>query len=279
MNAHEKKPRSIRIGKSPIATPPRAAIQGRSKTDHHDSSIPDNASTKSTPDTLPSDEASEIDVLESKDKKIAELEKEIATMEDEFERELTQLSHKLTNENETAVFWQQKHSTLNQTFLKVDTDLRLLRQEVSAFQQGREERDRDIKTRISSLMLDRDAFREAYNEAMGDLRGKEEMIRELQGQVRGLKSWVSVSSKMDEQLADEAFGERMQRLGNGLQNWVITNFRRVKIGRFSLFCHILEEVVWVGDAECCLLCVYFRKSSGTLSFLNDSNHVGRILTS
>jgi hypothetical protein len=40
---------------------------------------------------------------------------------------------------------------------------------------------------------------------------------------------------MDEQLADEAFGERMQRLGNGLQNWVITNFRRVKIGKFSLF--------------------------------------------
>ena len=37
---------------------------------------------------------------------------------------------------------------------------------------------------------------------------------------------------MDEQLADEAFGERMQRLGNGLQNWVITNFRRVKLGMF-----------------------------------------------
>ena len=184
-------------------------------------------------------------MLESKDKKIAELEKEIATMEDEFERELTHLSHKLTNENETAVFWQQKHSTLNQTFLKADTDLRLLRQEVSAFHQGREERDRDIKTRISSLILDRDAFREAYNEAMGELRGKEEIIRELQGQVRGLKSWVSVSSKMDEQLADEAFGERIQRLGNGLQTWVITNFRRVKIGGFGLlsafgiFCHLL----------------------------------------
>ncbi|PMD23845.1 hypothetical protein NA56DRAFT_568081 [Hyaloscypha hepaticicola] len=150
-------------------------------------------------------------------------------MEDEFERELTQLSHKLTNESETAIFWQQKHSSLNQTFLKTDTELRLLRQEASGIEQVKESRDRDIKTRISSLMLDRDAFREAYNEAMGELRVKEDMIKSLQGQVRGLKSFVSTSSKMDEQVTDEAFGERMQRLGNGLQNWVITNFRRVKI--------------------------------------------------
>jgi hypothetical protein len=56
------------------------------------------------------------------------------------------------------------------------------------------------------------------------------MIKSLQVQVRGLKSFVSTSLKMDEQVTDEAFGERMQRLGNGLQNWVITNFRRVKIG-------------------------------------------------
>ena len=230
MSGHEKKPRPLRVsGKSPIATPPRAAIHGRSKADHHD--VPDNASTKSTPDTNASEGTNENE-LEVRDEMIAELQKEIATMEDEFERELTQLSHKLTNESETSVYWQQKHSSLNQTFLKTDTELRQLRQEVNALQQGREERDRDIKTRVSSLMLDRDAFREAYNEAMGELRGKDELIKSLQGQVWGLKSFVSTSSKMDEQLADEAFGERMQRLGNGLQNWVITNFRRVKLGMF-----------------------------------------------
>lgn len=240
--SEKKLPRAVRVtGKSPIATPPRAAIQGRSKTDHHD----DNASmksTKSTPDTNASTNASdnEDDSLENaKDKKIAELEKELATMEDEFERELTQLSHKLTNENETAIFWQQKHSSLNQTFLKTDTDLRLLRAELSGYQNSREERDRDIKTRISSLMLDRDAFREAYNEAMGELRGKDDMIKALQGQVWGLKSFVSSSSKMDEQVTDEAFGERMQRLGNGLQNWVITGFRRAKIGTLAFSCLII----------------------------------------
>jgi len=156
-------------------------------------------------------------------------------MESEFSAELTTLSHKLTNESETVQFWQQKHSSLNQTFLQTDTDLRLLKQEIAGFAEAREERDRDIKTRISSLILDRDAFREAYNEAMGEVRGKEEMVRTLQGQVRGLKSWVSSSSKVGEQVSDEVFGEEMRRLGNGLQNWVITHFRRVRIGRFLCF--------------------------------------------
>jgi len=107
----------------------------------------------------------------------------------------------------------------------------LLRQELGGLNQVKEERDRDIKTRISSLMLDRDAFREAYNEAMGELRGKDERLRELQGQVRGLKSWVSREGKAvgGEQVSDEVVGEKVRGLGNGLQNWVITNFRGVKI--------------------------------------------------
>ena len=235
MSANEQKSRANRVsGKSPIKAPPRS-YQGRSKSDVLES----NASTKSTPDGNGSEKEDAESDTRTKDKRIAELEKDVATMEDEFERELTQLSHKLTNESETAIFWQQKHSSLNKTFLKTDTDLRLLRQEVNSFQQTREERDRDIKTRISSLMLDRDASREAYNEAMGELRAKDDTIRALQAQVWGLKSFVSTSSKMDEQFTDEAFGERMQRLVNGLQNWVITNFRKAKIGRLNylVYCH------------------------------------------
>lgn len=235
-------------GRSPIAAPPRVAVQGRSKAEHHD----DNASTKSTATGNTSDEEGEEYV---KEKKIAHLEKELATMEDEFERELTQLSHKLTNESETSIFWQQKHSSLNQTFLKTDTDLRLLRQEVSSFQQERETRDRDIKTRISSLMLDRDAFREAYNEACRDLNSKEDMIKMLQGQVWGLKSFVSTSSKMDEQIADEAFGEQMQCLGNSTQNWVITNFRKAKL---SMLCPF-SRVPCCNETCCSMLSIHLPR--------------------
>ena len=51
-----------------MVNPPRAAIQGRPNTDPDDNSISDNPSTKSTPDTVPSDETSEIDVLKRKEK-------------------------------------------------------------------------------------------------------------------------------------------------------------------------------------------------------------------
>lgn len=150
-------------------------------------------------------------------------------MAHEFERELTHLSHKLTNESETAQFWQQKHASLNQAFEKCEGELRM-----------RDERDRDVQTRMSGLVVEREQVREAYNEAVGEVREKEDVIRALMGQVRGLKSWVSSSSKSGEQVTDEVFGERMVRLGNGLQNWVIVNFRRVRVGRF------LVELLVVG---------------------------------
>jgi len=169
-------------------------------------------------------------------------------MEDAFQRELTQYSHKLVNERETSEFWQAKHSALNQTYLKADTDLRLLRSEFSSLASSREDQNRDITTRISSLKLDRDAFREAYNEAMGEIRMKEGEIKGLKEQVRGLKSFVSSNGKGAEQVTDEVVAEGMQRLGNGLQNWVISNFRRVKIGMFrTLVLSLFVESAWISS--------------------------------
>lgn len=161
-------------------------------------------------------------------------------MADEFEKELTGLSLKLTAESEVALFWREKHGELLLMGNKYETELQSLRQEIrsSLFslsssngsastsmnagrqEKAREEKERDIKTRITSLVLDRDAFREAYNEAMGEMRVKDELVQDLRGQVRGLKAWVSSSGKMAEQVADEAFGERWRMLGNGLQKFV-----------------------------------------------------------
>jgi hypothetical protein len=94
-------------------------------------------------------------------------------------------------------------------------------------------------------MLDRDSFREAYNEAMAELGNKEDTIKALQAQVWGLKSFVSTNSKMDEQIADESFGENMQRIGNSIQNWVITNFRRAKIGMSQFLFQACLYFVWL----------------------------------
>lgn len=302
MSAMDRKSHSSRAahrvsGKSPITAPPRVALQGRSSkssSEHHhlDEAVssPSSGSPASTPadgatgtgtstpivlseaeEPLLEPDAKVEPKVDAKDKKIMELEKEIRIMEEEFERELKQLSLKLTSETETVAFWQQKHSMLNQSFLKTDADLRLLRQEMNALQtQTKEERDRDrdrdVKTRISSLILDRDAFREAYNEAMGEINGMEGTIRSLQNQVVGLKSFVSASSKMDEQVADEVFGESIQKLGNSLQNWVITNFRKAKIGTtFSLSIHYLFLSLSFHkhvDAAVYLLKLFHRREQG-----------------
>lgn len=54
----------------------------------------------------------------------------------------------------------------------------------------------------------------------------------LREQVRGLKMWVGRGGG-GEQVADEVVGEGVGRLADGLQNWVIVHFRRVKIGRWE----------------------------------------------
>lgn len=147
--------------------------------------------------------------LKEKDERIAALERELQVMEAEFARELDRLS---ANESETATFWQGKHSALNQQFLRADTELRLLRAEVEVRRGEREE------------------LRDGWEVLRREAREREEEIRGLRGQVRGLKEWVSTSTRSDAQVADEVFGEGMARLGNELQNWVIVNFRRAKLG-------------------------------------------------
>ncbi|OLN92270.1 hypothetical protein CCHL11_01559 [Colletotrichum chlorophyti] len=132
--------------------------------------------------------------IKDKDARIAHLERELEIMEQEFTRELDKLSQ---NESETAVFWQSKHSDLNSQFLRADTDLRQLRAEAEA---------RDA---------DRDVLRREVNE--------------LRAQVRGLKEFVSTSTRTSGQTSDEVFCDGMARLGNGLQNWVIVNYRRARL--------------------------------------------------
>ncbi|KAJ8062532.1 hypothetical protein OCU04_009060 [Sclerotinia nivalis] len=137
------------------------------------------------------------------------------------------LTTTLLHTREMLHLLQTAHSTLHNNYLTIDTQLRLLRSTHANCPSTSE-----VQSRIAALMLDRDAFREAYNEAMGEMRGKDEEIMELRGQVRGLKEWVSSSGRGGvggEQVADEVVKGRMQWIGNALQNWVISNFRRGRI--------------------------------------------------
>lgn len=148
----------------------------------------------------------ETSLLKDKDARIAQLERELA------------------KQSETASFWQAKHSALNQQFLRTDTELRLLRDDT-----------RQAAETIDDGNGDRHQFTHgdgAWRDMMvSELAARDDEIRTLRAQVRGLKEWVSTSTRADgtASVSDEVFGEGWARLGNGLQNWVITNFRKAKL--------------------------------------------------
>jgi chromosome segregation ATPase len=141
--------------------------------------------------------------------KIAELKRELAANEAEFTRALDRLSQ---NESETASYWQTKYSNLNQQFLRVDTELRLLRTEV------------DVRE------AEKTELREEWALLQEELRERDGEIRSLRSQIAGLKQWVSTNTKKSDQTSDEAFGETIARLRNGLQNWAVSHFRKSSFG-------------------------------------------------
>ncbi|RYO92721.1 hypothetical protein DL766_003453 [Monosporascus sp. MC13-8B] len=147
-------------------------------------------------------------LLKEKDERITALERELAVMESEFTRELDRLSQ---NESETASFWQRKHSALHQQFLRVDTELRLLRSEVDVREAERQE------------------LRDGWDVLRRELRARDDEILALKGHLNGMKQWVSASTRTDQQTSDEEIGESMAKLGNSLQNWVIMHFRKAKL--------------------------------------------------
>ncbi|KAI1325868.1 hypothetical protein F5Y16DRAFT_411171 [Xylariaceae sp. FL0255] len=139
---------------------------------------------------------------------IAELKRELAANEAEFTRTLDRLSH---NESEAASYWQTKHSALKQQFLRVDTELSVLRTEVDVREAEKAE------------------LREEWELLQSEVRERDNEIRSLQSQISGLKQWVSTSTKKSDQTSDDEFREAMAKLRNGLQNWAVSNFRRCTI--------------------------------------------------
>ncbi|KAM7206313.1 AKAP7 2'5' RNA ligase-like domain containing protein [Rhypophila sp. PSN 637] len=238
---------------SVIAAPPRAALGGggsrtsspappdeyrNQQRQDGNTRAKDSTPTSSTSTTNttppPSEQSLNIHHLQQqlveKTNRISHLERELLLMESEFTRELDKLSR---SESETSSFWQAKYSSLNQQYLRTDTELRLLRSEQQQQANSSSEKSQNQeRERQEQQQQEREAlFRSRYESLARQLRERDDEIRTLQGQIRGLKEWVSTSTRSDgtAQTSDEVFGEGMARLGNSLQNWVLVNFRRAKI--------------------------------------------------
>lgn len=183
-----------------VSHPPRAQLatpseDQRKPRSRRSSNAPSTRSVSTSIASMPTTGAAET-LLKDKDMRIAQLERELA------------------KESETASFWQAKHSALNQQFLRTDTEFRLLRDDATA----RESEMDDAKRGWRDVMEN-------------EVASRDDEIRALKVQVRGLKDWVSTSTRADgtANMSDEVLGEGWAKLGNGLQNWVITNFRKAKL--------------------------------------------------
>lgn len=217
--------------------------------------------------------------VRARDEGIAQLTRELGNLEAGFERELERLARA---EADTAAYWQAKHSLLHQQFLAADAELRMLRQDVAdgagaggavgvvpstpgpapvggaglMMMMGGggapADKDGELAAREAQLItlserLARSAEREdsllaTIDELRREVGRRDDESRQLRGQVRGLKEWVSTSTRAlggagaGGAASDEEVAEAAARLANGLQNWVLVNFRRTKLGTFGHFC-------------------------------------------
>ncbi|KAF7953021.1 hypothetical protein EAE96_006243 [Botrytis aclada] len=221
---------------NPQSTTHSAADSQRSKTPiptthfHPHSRSRSRSKTPSPPPHEPYDEEDYPPHPQPSSSEESQSESEEEEEEDEVlppDSQIHNLTTTLLHTRETLHLLQTAHSTLHTNYLATNSQLRLLRSAHANCPSAAE-----VQSRVGALMLDRDAFREAYNDAMGEMRGKDEEIMALRGQVRGLKEWVSSSGRGGvggEQVTDEVVAEKMQWIGNALQNWVISNFRRGRI--------------------------------------------------
>ena len=85
------------------------------------------------------------------------------------------------------------------------------------------------KTRITSLLIEREALRGRYEAARATAQDNSDEVEQLRNQVRGLKTWVSTSSRSEGQVTDSAIRTSISDLAAGLQNWVLKNYRRSKL--------------------------------------------------
>jgi hypothetical protein len=198
-----------------IAPPPRAQLGASNTNTSEDEAIPSKDREHATPSPAPSgtspSTAATAALLRDKDQRIADLERELSHSTTEFARLLDSLSQK---ESDSAGYWQAKHEHAASHLADADEELRALRAEAEV----RDAQNADLAS-VAEALADR-------------LSEREREAAELRTQVRGLKEFVSTSTRTDGQTAtsDEVFGDGMARLGNALQNWVIVNFRKAKLG-------------------------------------------------
>lgn len=143
---------------------------------------------------------------------------------------IQKLRSDLQAEKSEKEFWKQKHDDVEDQYLKAESEVRILRA-------NRADRDamwrREWERKNEHLLIERDRCREDYHTAQKTIQEREEEIQELSRRILGLKRNISTWTKLEGQISDDVFAEKIKTLGHDLQNWTINNFRRAKIGTYT----------------------------------------------
>lgn len=171
---------------------------------------------------------SEID----KDTIIARLSTSNAQLEASFVTELSHLSTALSETAESLAELQIDHQHLQDSWAGLNIDFAATRDENVRLREElehKEDGERENKTRISSLLIERDSLRGRYEAARASAQDRTDEVESLRAQVQGLKRWVSSSGRSEGQVTDSAIRTSVSDLAAGLQNWVLKNFRRSRL--------------------------------------------------
>lgn len=167
-----------------------------------------------------------------KDAIIARLNTSNAQLEADFVTELSHLSTKFAETAEELEELKETHKDLQDSWEGLSLDFVNYRDQAFHLREElarRVEEEREDKTRITSLLIERETSRGRYEAARAAAKDWEEEVEGLRRQVAGLKTWVSSSGRSQGQVTDEVIRTAVSDLAAGLQNWVLKNYRRSKL--------------------------------------------------
>lgn len=185
-----------------------------------------------------------------KDAIIARLSTSNAQLEADFVTELSHLSTKFAETAEELEELKETHKGLQDSWEGLSCDFANYRDQNTYLRSElarKEDQEREDKTRITSLLIERSTLLSHLSAARATSVDRDTEVETLRTQVRGLKTWVSTSSRSEGQVTDEVLRTAISDLAAGLQNWVLKNYRRSKLLPIS---DLSEEVKEKLDEVC-----------------------------
>ncbi|KAI9793030.1 MAG: hypothetical protein M1833_000851 [Piccolia ochrophora] len=184
-------------------------------------------------------ESGPTELLAEQDKAIEQLQSALTVMKQEHESTMAHFKSALAEESKSKAFWAHKHEEVHREYMKTESEKRMLQAKMT-------ERDaqwkREWERKNEHLLRDLSDRREEADASRKLAWGHEQEAQELRRQVLDLKHSISLSTRMEGQITDDVFRERMRTLGHDLQNWTINNFRRAKLQVSNLSDEVRSEV-------------------------------------